>query len=118
MSNRRENSRIMATGCMVLFLMGNTLFPAVQTATVDFSKEKQIIDGFGGSSAWSGKFSDAVMDLLYNNGSNQLGYTILRSRIDPNKNWADEKSNAQKAKARGATTFATPLMDDSRGTSW
>jgi glucuronoarabinoxylan endo-1,4-beta-xylanase len=78
------------------------------TATVDFSKTNQVIDGFGGSSAWSGKLTDAMMDGLYKNGPTQVGFTILRSRIDPNKRWDDEKSNIQKAKARGATTFATP----------
>jgi glucuronoarabinoxylan endo-1,4-beta-xylanase len=98
--------RLFLRTSVVLFLLPAIL--SAQAVTVDFSKTKQIIDGFGGSSAWSGKFSDATMDLLYGNTANQLGYTILRSRIDPGKSWADEKSNAQKAKARGATTFATP----------
>jgi glucuronoarabinoxylan endo-1,4-beta-xylanase len=67
------------------------------------------MDGFGGSSAWCGALSDAQMDVLYKNGPNQLGFTILRLRIDPdNTKWADEKSNATKGKARGATVFATP----------
>jgi glucuronoarabinoxylan endo-1,4-beta-xylanase len=87
------------------------LLPAIilsAQVTVDFSKTHQVIDGFGGSSAWSGALSDATMDALYKNGTGQIGLTILRSRIDPNKSWSQEKSNAQKAKARGATTFATP----------
>jgi glucuronoarabinoxylan endo-1,4-beta-xylanase len=107
MSIKQKRPFIVSVAVMV-FLFSGIMQVSSQTVTVDFSKTKQIIDGFGGSSAWSGKFSDAVMDLLYNNASNQLGYTILRSRIDPNKSWADEKSNTQKAKARGATTFATP----------
>jgi glucuronoarabinoxylan endo-1,4-beta-xylanase len=78
------------------------------TAAVNFSTTHQVIDGFGGSTAWSGALSDATMDALYKNGTGQIGLTILRSRIDPNKSWSQEKSNAQKAKARGATTFATP----------
>lgn len=77
-------------------------------ATINLNNQHQVIDGFGGSSAWSGKLSTAVMDALYKNGNNQLGFTIIRLRIDPNKSWADEKANANSAKLRGATVFATP----------
>src|SRR5271157_6376461 len=78
------------------------------TSTINFSTTHQIIDGFGGSSAWCGALSDAQMDALYGNAAGQVGFTILRLRIDPNNAWADEQSNAKKAKARGATVFATP----------
>jgi glucuronoarabinoxylan endo-1,4-beta-xylanase len=87
------------------------LLPAIilsATSTINFSTTHQVIDGFGGSSAWSGALSDATMDALYGNAAGQLGLTILRLRIDPHAGWADEKSNATKAKARGATVFATP----------
>jgi glucuronoarabinoxylan endo-1,4-beta-xylanase len=87
------------------------LLPAIilsAQVTVDFSKTHQVIDGFGGSSAWSGALSDATMDVLFKNGTGQLGLTILRLRIDPHAAWSDERSNATKAKARGATVFATP----------
>jgi glucuronoarabinoxylan endo-1,4-beta-xylanase len=88
------------------------LLPAIilsSPVAVDFSKTYQTIDGFGGCSAWSGALSDATMDALYKNGANQVGFTILRLRIDPSSSkWADEKSNATKAKTRGAMVFATP----------
>jgi len=90
----------------VLWLLPAIVFGA--TATVDISKTHQTIDGFGGSSAWCGALTDQMMDALYNNGTGQVGFTILRLRIDPHNGWADEKSNATKAKARGATVFATP----------
>ena len=77
-------------------------------AVVNLGKTNQVIDGFGGSSAWSGQLSTAVMDALYKNGNNQIGLSIIRLRIDPNKAWTDEKANAKNAKARGATVFATP----------
>jgi len=106
MSNLQKHPSILSA-CAAVFLIANAAWPA--SVTVDFSKTKQIIDGFGGSSAWTGKYSDAVMDLLYGNTATQLGYTILRLRMDPKASaWADEKSNAAKAKARGATVFATP----------
>jgi O-glycosyl hydrolase len=77
-------------------------------AVINVGKTNQVIDGFGGSSAWSGQLSTAVLDALYKNGNNQLGLSIIRLRIDPNKAWTDEKANAKNAKARGATVFATP----------
>ena len=103
MSLRGKTQIILLTA---IFLLPGTASSA--TATVDFSKKYQVIDGFGGSSAWEGTFSDALMDALYKNASNQLGYTILRNRIDPHAGWAADKSNSAKAKARGATVFATP----------
>jgi glucuronoarabinoxylan endo-1,4-beta-xylanase len=90
----------------VLLLLPAIIFSA--TSTINFSTTHQVIDGFGGSSAWSGALSDATMDALYGNQTGQIGLTILRLRIDPHAAWSDEKSNATKAKARGATVFATP----------
>jgi O-glycosyl hydrolase len=92
---------------VVLFYLSTWLAWA-QTATVNFNNQHQIIDGFGGSSAWSGQLSPTVMSTLYKNGTNQLGFTIIRCRIDPNKSWTDEAANAKNAKALGATVFATP----------
>ncbi len=102
--NRRK--KVHGIRIIVLLLVPVAIWS--QAVTVDFSKEKQVIDGFGGSSAWCGAYNDALMDAIFKNGEDQLGFTILRSRIDPGKNWNDEISNIHKAKARGATTFATP----------
>lgn len=93
-------------GAVLLLLLPAVILSA--QVTVDFSNTHQTIDGFGGCSAWSGALSDATMNALYGNGDGQLGLTILRLRIDPHAGWSDEKSNATKAKARGATVFATP----------
>jgi glucuronoarabinoxylan endo-1,4-beta-xylanase len=87
------------------------LFPVMllaQGVTVNFSKSYQIIDGFGGASVWCGALSDQCMDAIFKNGPDQLGFTINRCRLDPHNSWADEKSNATKAKERGAIVFATP----------
>ena len=83
-------------------------------ATVNLTATKQVIDGFGASSAWCGKISDNVMNSLYGD----LGYSILRVRIEEGiednwksgnfSKWADELANAKKAKAKGAIVFATP----------
>jgi glucuronoarabinoxylan endo-1,4-beta-xylanase len=108
MSNRRDVSFGIPLTVVFLFFAVNTSTSAA-TVAVDFSKNHQTIDGFGGCSAWSGKLTDAMMNGLYGNGPTQVGFTILRLRMDPKASaWADEKSNAAKAKERGATVFATP----------
>jgi glucuronoarabinoxylan endo-1,4-beta-xylanase len=73
-------------------------------STINLAAQKQVIRGFGGSSAWHGQLTDADCDRLFTT----LGLSILRVRIDPDSNWADEISNGQKATARGATVFASP----------
>lgn len=87
----------------------NTATPSASTVTVNLTGTKQTIDGFGGSTAWSGALTDAQADALFGNSNTaQIGLSICRLRIDPGQNWSSEKSNAQKANARGAKVFATP----------
>lgn len=92
--------------------------PAVgAAATIDFADVRQVIRGFGGSSAWITDLNahPGMADRLFgNSGSQQIGLSILRARIDPSPdpgnhaNWATELSNAQLAAARGARIIATP----------
>lgn len=108
MSNRRNVVSVVALTAVFLLFAANTCVKAA-AVSVDFSKSHQTIDGFGGCSAWSGAYTDAMVNGLYGNGPTQVGFTILRLRIDPKSTaWADEKSNATKVKAKGATVFATP----------
>ena len=90
-----------AAWCAVLTLTIN-----VQAATcwVDLGANRQTIDGFGFSSAWCGQLSSAKNNALYNT----LGFSLLRIRIDPNRNWTDERVNAQNAHAAGAKVLGTP----------
>ncbi len=82
---------------------------SAQVATIDVSKVKQVIDGFGASTAWHGQLTVAEADAAFkNDNSEQMGLSILRVRIDPNSAWNDEKQNAIKAKARGALILASP----------
>lgn len=79
------------------------------TVTVNLLGIEQTIDGFGGSTAWSGALTDRQADAIFGNQNNsQMGLSICRLRIDPNQYWTDERSNAQKANARGAKVFASP----------
>jgi|GEM_PF-2977774 len=76
--------------------------------TIDGNTALQAIDGFGFSTAWSGRMSSTLADTMFGTGANQLGFSILRIRIDPNKAWADETANASAAHARGVKVFGTP----------
>ena len=83
-------------------------------ATVDLTATKQLIRGYGASSAWCGTVSTSIMDALYKD----LGYSILRVRIEESigdawtsgnfSAWKPELTNAQNAIARGAIVFASP----------
>ncbi|MGB6973992.1 MAG: Ig-like domain-containing protein [Terracidiphilus sp.] len=80
-------------------------------ATVDFGTTDQTIHGFGGSTAWMPTMPTAQANALFGTtGSNQLGLSILRVRIDPGgeANWGAELGNAQEAQALGASVIATP----------
>jgi len=104
-----ENKKGWLLSMFVVVLLGTSIYSTAQIATIDAKNKKQNIDGFGASTAWHGQISDAEADAAFkNSNNNQLGLSILRVRIDPNSSWADEKMNAQKAKARGATILATP----------
>ena len=82
--------------------------------TVDLTAAKQTIRGFGASSAWCGTVSTTVMNSLFKD----LGYTILRVRIEEGigdawssgnfSAWAPELANAKNAIAGGAIVFASP----------
>ncbi|HCY42867.1 MAG TPA: glucuronoxylanase XynC [Prolixibacteraceae bacterium] len=81
-----------------------------QEAIIDVSKVKQVIDGFGASTAWHGQLTTPEADAAFKNDkSNQMGLSILRVRIDPSSSWwNDEKQNAIRAKNRGAMILASP----------
>jgi glucuronoarabinoxylan endo-1,4-beta-xylanase len=85
--------------------------------TIDFAATRQIIRGFGGSSAWITDMNSrpGMADRLFGNtGSEQIGLSILRVRIDPSPdpgnhaNWLTELNNARLASARGARVIASP----------
>lgn len=103
-----------AVGFAVMTFLNPNMVANAADATVNLAVTKQIIDGFGASSAWCGSISDNVMNPLYGD----LGFSILRLRIEEGigdnwktgnfNSWAPELSNAKKAAAKGAIVFASP----------
>jgi glucuronoarabinoxylan endo-1,4-beta-xylanase len=100
---------------------------AANDVIVNLSAEKQVIRGFGGINhpAWIGDLTPAQRETAFGNGDNQLGFSVLRIFIDPDKNnWYKELETAKKAIERGAIVFASPwnppnemLETFTRGTS-
>lgn len=74
------------------------------TVYVDYSDERQIIDGFGGSNAWTSLPSDSsisnrIVELLYST-SKGIGLSILRNRVpfrELNKNGHDDNFVAKES---------------------
>lgn len=88
--------------------------------TVDFGTQKQLIRGFGGSTAWQGQMTTQQATALFSPTSG-LGLSVLRVRIDPtgkvgngwvplNGNWGQEATNGKEAVAANpnAIVFASP----------
>lgn len=79
-----------------------------QTAFINVGANQQTIDGFGFSTAWCPAITSAQGAILFGTGSGQLGFSLLRSRIDPNENWGNEPANASMAHSYGAKVLGTP----------
>jgi glucuronoarabinoxylan endo-1,4-beta-xylanase len=99
---------------LIVFISLTCFYSKAQVAaTIDVAQVKQVIDGFGASTAWHTAITDVEADAGFGNATNsQLGLSIIRVRISPTSTdwsgWGDEKKNAVKAKARGAKVLATP----------
>ena len=80
-------------------------------ATINLSAEKQLIRGYGGMNypGWIDDLTAAQRETAFGNGNGQLGFTILRIHVDPNKNnWQREVATAKSAVEHGALVFASP----------
>ncbi len=82
-----------------------------KTVTVDLNTEHQTIKGFGGINypVWIDDLTQEQRETAFLNGDGQLGFTILRIHVDPNRdNWAKEVETAKYAQEQGALIFASP----------
>ncbi len=89
---------------MIVALVG---FANAQTATINVGSNQQAIDGFGFSTAWTPAMSSAQGNVLFGTGSGQLGFSLLRVRIDPNESWGNEPSNSATAHSHGAKVLGS-----------
>lgn len=86
---------------------------AAAEVIIDINKEYQTIRGFGGIDhpEWTGSsLTDSQKKTAFGNGDNELGLTILRVFVNPDKNqWYKALPTAQYAKKMGdVTIFASP----------
>lgn len=82
-----------------------------KTAQIDASVEYQKIQGFGGINypTWIDDLTEDQRKTAFKNGENQLGFSILRIHVDPDKNnWQKELETAKAAQKEGALIFASP----------
>lgn len=95
---------------VVLLMMIQNTF-AQYEAHIDLAKTYQIIRGFGGANIvqWRPDMTDAEIETAFGTGEGQLGFTILRIRIQPDPNfWITNVSTARKAHEMGAILIASP----------
>jgi glucuronoarabinoxylan endo-1,4-beta-xylanase len=77
------------------------------TVMIDTAQRRQIIDGFGASSAWTANnVSDVLADQLFSVETG-VGLSLLRVQIKPT-GVTNEMRTAEKAVARGAKVWAAP----------
>jgi glucuronoarabinoxylan endo-1,4-beta-xylanase len=78
------------------------------TCTINLTANQQTIDGFGFASVFAPVMTSAQGNTFFGTSSGQLGFSLLRVQIDPNKNWATDTSNASIAHSHGAKVLGTP----------
>ncbi len=84
---------------------------AASDAVINLNNTHQEIMGFGGMNhpSWIGDLTSAQRETAFSNGTNQLGFQVLRIWVDSDRNnWYKELATAKAAIAKGAIVFATP----------
>jgi len=80
-------------------------------ASIDFSQEHQVIRGFGAANivGWRPDMTDAEIQEAFGTGKGQLGLSILRLRIPPNKDqFGMNVPSAKAASDMGVKVVASP----------
>ena len=104
----KTHHHLPAVGFVLAAVVTLAATASAQTATINIASNQQVIDGFGFSTAWCPAITSAQGNVLFGTGSGELGFSLLRSRIDPNENWANEPTNASIAHSHGAKVLGTP----------
>lgn len=83
----------------------------IPTASIDPVKNYQIIRGFGAANIvqWRPDMTDSEIETAFGTRDGQLGFTILRIRIQPDSNsWSTNVHTAKRAYEKGAIIIASP----------
>jgi glucuronoarabinoxylan endo-1,4-beta-xylanase len=99
--------RCISASFILAVFVAISLSAQAQTATINLTANQQTIDGFGFSTAWTPAMTAAQGNVLFGTGSGQLGFSLLRIRIDPNESWGNEPSNASTAHSHGAKVLGS-----------
>jgi glucuronoarabinoxylan endo-1,4-beta-xylanase len=80
-----------------------------QICIINTSSTFQSIDGFGASSAFADPvgMTSAQAATMFGTNSGQMGLSMWRVRIDPNKNWTTETANSAFAHQYGAKVLGS-----------
>ena len=114
--NRIKRAAAFLVSAAALLSATVTAFPAavsVQAAdcVIDTGKTYQTVRGFGGINhpEWAGDLTASQRETAFGNGQNQLGFTMLRVFVNPDKNqWSKALPTAQYASQHDVTVFASP----------
>ncbi len=114
---RRIKAAVSALTASAMLFSTALLFPeqsalAADTCVIDASTEYQNIRGFGGINhpEWTGQdLTDDQRQTAFGNGPGELGLTVLRVFVNPDKNqWYKAVPTAKAASDMGVTVFASP----------
>ncbi len=114
--NRIKRAAAFLAGSAVLLSGSMAAFPAAVSVSaadcvIDTGTTYQTIRGFGGINhpEWAGDLTSSQRETAFGNGPNQLGFTMLRVFVNPDKNqWNKAVATAKYASEHNVTVFASP----------
>jgi len=112
---RRSDRKWRAAVLSALILHGMTLLPQIRAQTneavIYLDSLRQVIEGFGAANIlqWRADMTNSEIETAFGTGEGQLGFTILRLRVQPESNqWSVNVPTAKKAYNMGAKIIASP----------
>ena len=102
--------RVAAALCLVVVFAAQNV-KAQEQISVYLDSTAQVIRGFGAANivGWRPDMTDAEIETAFGTGEGQLGFSILRLKIDPDPGqWQRNVETAKKAFDRGVLIFASP----------
>ncbi|MBI3112711.1 MAG: hypothetical protein HYZ01_14180, partial [Ignavibacteriales bacterium] len=114
-----DNTSLTKISLGVIVLLLNSIIVSGSFAQTEFLPQeaiyldntKQVIRGFGAANIldWRPDMTDAEIETAFGTGDGQLGFTILRLRVQPDSNqWSLNVRTAKKAYDMGVTIIASP----------